>query len=120
MSDKLWLEFTVSGIKDIQWNESAFDSLVLPESQKSIVKALVQSHTSKVQEHKLIDDFIEGKGRGLVTVLHGPPGVGKTLTAEGIAELLKRPLYRVSIGELGTDPYQLEQDLGEVFNIAHI
>lgn len=48
LSDKLWLEFTVNGIKDIQWNESAFDSLVLPKGQKLIVKALVQSHTSGV------------------------------------------------------------------------
>ena len=45
-SEKLWLEFTVGGIQDIQWNEGAFDSLVLPENQKPIVKALVQSHTS--------------------------------------------------------------------------
>lgn len=82
----------------------SFDSLVLPEDQKSIVQGLVQSHTSGIQEHKLIDDFTQGKGRGLVTVLHGPPGVGKTLTAEAIAELLKRPLYHVSPGELGTNP----------------
>lgn len=118
-SEKLWLEFTVSGIKDIQWNESAFDSLVLPDDQKSIVKALVQSHTSGAQEHKLVDDFVEGKGQGLLTVLHGPPGVGKTLTAEGIAELLKRPLYHISVGELGTNPRQLEQELGKILNIAH-
>jgi DNA polymerase III delta prime subunit len=25
-------------------------------------------------------DIIEGKGRGLVALFHGPPGVGKTLT----------------------------------------
>ena len=25
-----------------------------------------------------------GKGKGLVILLHGPPGVGKTMTAEGI------------------------------------
>ena len=118
-SEKMWLEFTVSGIQDIEWNEGAFDSLVLPDNQKSIVKALVQSHTSEAQERKTIDDVIKGKGKGLVAVLHGSPGVGKTLTAEGIAELLKCPLYSVSAGELGTNPRELEQELTKILDVAH-
>ncbi|PGH33682.1 hypothetical protein GX50_03509 [[Emmonsia] crescens] len=116
-SEKLWLEFTVSGINDIEWNSGAFDSLVLPENQKSIVKALVESHTFHAAEN--IDDVIQGKGRGLVAVLHGPPGTGKTLTAEGIAELLQRPLYMVSAGELGTDSRTLEGELNKILDIAH-
>lgn len=113
------MEFPVSNIREIEWNEKAFDSLVLPENQKSIVKALVESHTGKNIAASTIDDIIQGKGRGLVSVLHGPPGVGKTLTAEGIAELLKRPLYCVSSGELGTNPAALEQELNKILDIAH-
>ncbi|KAL8889315.1 MAG: hypothetical protein Q9205_003480 [Flavoplaca limonia] len=116
-SEKLWLEFTVSGINEIEWNEGAFNSLVLPDSQKSIVKALVESHTFSASRN--IDDVIQGKGRGLVAVLHGPPGTGKTLTAEGIAELLKCPLYMVSAGELGTNPRELEAELNKILDIAH-
>lgn len=116
-SEKLWLELTVSGISDIEWNVDAFDSLVLPNNQKSIVKALVESHTFHAAEN--IDDVIQGKGKGLVAVLHGPPGTGKTLTAEGIAELLQRPLYMVSAGELGTDPRTLEAELHKILDIAH-
>lgn len=37
-SEKLWLEFTVSGIKEIQWNEGAYESLVLEPRTKDIVK----------------------------------------------------------------------------------
>lgn len=58
-SEKLWLEFTVSGINDIDWNEGAFDLLVLPDNQKSIVKALVESHT--FQASRNIDDVIQGQ-----------------------------------------------------------
>lgn len=116
-SEKLWLELSVSGITGIEWNSGAFDSLVLPDNQKSIVKALVESHTFHAAES--IDDVIQGKGRGLVAVLHGPPGTGKTLTAEGIAELLKRPLYMVSAGELGTDSRTLEGELNKILDIAH-
>ncbi|KAK9855297.1 hypothetical protein MYU51_002701 [Penicillium brevicompactum] len=116
-SEKLWLEFTISGISDIEWNQDAFGSLVLPNNQKSIVKALVESHTFHAAEN--IDDVIQGKGKGLVAVLHGPPGTGKTLTAEGIAELLRRPLYMVSAGELGTDSRTLEAELNKILDIAH-
>jgi hypothetical protein len=37
-AEKLWLEFTVSGVKDIQWNENAYQSLVLEPKTKDIVK----------------------------------------------------------------------------------
>ena len=57
-SEKLWLEFTISGINEIDWNEGAFDSLVLPDNQKAIVKALVESHTFEASRN--IDDVIQG------------------------------------------------------------
>ena len=57
-SEKLWLELTVSGINRIEWNEGAYDSLVLPDDQKAIVKALVQSHAFEGSRN--IDDVIQG------------------------------------------------------------
>ncbi|KAL2200201.1 hypothetical protein P885DRAFT_74036 [Corynascus similis CBS 632.67] len=116
-AEKLWLEFTVSGIKEIQWNETAYESLVLEPKTKDIVKALVESH--KYHAAESIDDVIQGKGKGLVAVLHGPPGTGKTLTAEGISELLKCPLYMASAGELGTDSRFLESELQKILDICH-
>lgn len=116
-NEKLWLEFTISGVREIDYNNAAFDSLVLPPNQKSIVRALVESH--KFHAAKTIDDVVQGKGKGLVAVLHGPPGTGKTLTAEGISELLRCPLYMVSAGELGTDPAKLEFELQKILDIAH-
>lgn len=41
------------------------------------------------------------------------------MTAEGIAELLKCPLYMVSAGELGTNPRELEAELNKILDIAH-
>lgn len=116
-NDKMWLEFTVSGIEEIVWNDKAFDSLVLKEDTKSILRALVESQ--KNSPTKNIDDVIRGKGKGLVAVLHGPPGTGKTLTAEGIAELLKYPLYTVSAGDLGHDATRLERQLQTILDMAY-
>lgn len=89
LGDKIYLEFSVEHIRNIVFNPTAFDSLVLPEKQKTIVRALVESHTDKSGKKRPgIDDIIKGKGQGLVAVLHGRPGVGKTLTAEGECILL--------------------------------
>lgn len=116
-SEKYWLEFSLSGIEEIKWNAEAFDSLVLPDRIKQNLKGLVSSH--RFNAAKTIDDVIQGKGKGLNVVLHGPPGVGKTLTGESIAEYLKCPLYAVSAGELGTNSRSLEQDLNRIMDITH-
>ncbi|KAI3332166.1 P-loop containing nucleoside triphosphate hydrolase protein [Xylariaceae sp. AK1471] len=40
----------------------------------------------------------------LLILLHGGPGTRKTLTAESIAEEQKRPLYRITCGDIGIEP----------------
>ncbi|ORY18644.1 hypothetical protein BCR34DRAFT_596219 [Clohesyomyces aquaticus] len=116
-AEKAWFEFSLSGIQDIEWNDKAFSSLVLHQHVKNNLKGLVSTH--KFHPAKTIDDVIQGKGKGLNVVLHGPPGVGKTLTAESIAEYLKCPLYSVSAGELGTDSRMLEAELNKIMDITH-
>ncbi|KAF2262142.1 P-loop containing nucleoside triphosphate hydrolase protein [Lojkania enalia] len=116
-SYKLWLEFSLSGLKEIEWDGEAFNSLVLPKHTKQNLRGLVSSH--RFYAAKTIDDVIQGKGKGLNVVLHGPPGVGKTLTAESIAEYLKAPLYAVSAGELGTNSRTLETELNRIMDITH-
>lgn len=37
-AEKLWLEFTVSGVREIEWNDNAYESLVLEHKTKAIVK----------------------------------------------------------------------------------
>ena len=48
----------------------------------------------------------------------GPPGVGKTLTAECIADLYERPLFSVTSGDLGTNPEDIEAKLHQIFDYA--
>lgn len=111
---KQWGRFSVSGLRPITWRDDAFDKLVLDDADKELIRALVEHQTGTFA------DIIEGKGGGVIFLLHGPPGQGKTLTAEAIAELLRRPLYSISIGELGTEPDQLESRLREVLDIATV
>jgi len=71
-------------------------------------------------QQESIGDLVSGKGAGCVFCLHGPPGTGKTLTAESISEFLHRPLYSVSVGELGTSPIELETRLRQILEVASI
>lgn len=60
------------------------------------------------------DDLIAGKGSGLIMLLHGGPGTGKTLTAESVAELAEMPLYSVTCGDIGTSADAVEKYLQTV------
>ncbi|EJF56685.1 P-loop containing nucleoside triphosphate hydrolase protein [Dichomitus squalens LYAD-421 SS1] len=64
------------------------------------------------------DDFVHGKGHGLFIKLFGPPGVGKTLSAEATSEHVRRPLYVVGAGDLGTTGAFLDAELDCVLDIA--
>ncbi|KAK4184992.1 ATPase family AAA domain-containing protein 3B [Podospora australis] len=112
---KKFLEFFADELEEIVWNTKCFDDLVLDPSIKKTVQALVSTHNSKKES---FDDIVKGKGQGLVCVLHGPPGVGKTLTAECVAEYVKRPLYMVSSGDLGTSSSLLDEHLTRIMDMT--
>ena len=105
----------VDRIKEIEWNETAFDSLVIDSGIKELIRALV---TNLVAAEKNTD-LIGGKGSGLTMLLHGGPGTGKTFTAESVAEIAHKPLYRVTCGDIGTTPKEVEQYLESVLNLGN-
>ena len=90
---------------------------MLGDKQKLLISSLVKQHTSQSTG---FDDLVAGKGRGLVGLLCGNPGCGKTLTAEAVAEITHRPLYIVSAGELGTSPTHVDEKLNEILELAHL
>ncbi|KAL0938499.1 AAA family ATPase, partial [Colletotrichum truncatum] len=112
---KRWASFAVSKITDVIWKEDAFDKVLLSEKKREMIKLLVQSHQA---DDDAFDDIIKGKGKGLVGLLTGSPGVGKTLTAEAVAETCRKPLYAISSGELGTSPENVDDRLVMVLDMA--
>lgn len=108
------VEFNVAAVSEIQWNDEAFQNLVLPEGRKTLLKSLVEAHNANPG----FDDFVKGKGHGLVINLFGPPGVGKTLSAEATSEHVKSPLYVIGGSDLGTSASELDDTLQRLFDVA--
>jgi len=107
----------VEYFRPVKWDMKAFEHrLVLKPQKKELIKALITSYISSGDS--MTSDIIEGKGKGLVILLHGGPGTGKTLTAESVAEVAQRPLYRVTCGDIGTDPEGVEKYLDSVLYIG--
>lgn len=107
----------------------AFDQLQLPTEHKHIIQAAVQSHLRRQLIERKVEkqgnaqaqsqDFIPGKGKGLLIMMHGEPGVGKTATAEAVAQVTRRPLFPISCNDLPTN-WDFEESLDEIFRLAHL
>lgn len=78
LSHKEWCWLDLTRSSEIDYKSHAFEQLLLPQEQKDMISALVGAHT---QGKGQFDDMVQGKGKGLIFLLHGAPGLGKTLTA---------------------------------------
>jgi len=80
LRQKIWVKMiNFNHLSEIVFNGDPFRSLQFPLHRKQFIHRLVEGF----QKGKggSYDDVIEGKGRGLIFLLYGPPGLGKTLTA---------------------------------------
>ena len=130
LAKKTWVRIDVTSVQKVQEGkvEDALNHLCLADdedshSTKRMVQSLVLAHTLRGQDERReipgqLQDFVEGKGRGLVILLHGTSGVGKTLTAESVAKATGKPLLKVSIADIGTDVTNVERKLDMMFQLA--
>lgn len=132
-----WLLLNIDLIEDIpqakEGTKDGFERLVLPDGHKNIVRALVKTHarvagkcegdkdsSGMLSQPKMRQfDVVKGKGKALIMLLHGAPGVGKTSTAECVAANANRPLFPITCGDLGSSSAQeVEKNLEKFFELA--
>ena len=102
----------VHGLEPYVYNTGAEKNLVLEPVLKEMLDTLL------VESDATFSDLVRDKGSGTIVLAQGPPGIGKTLTAEIYAEVLHRPLYSVQCSQLTTNPNELETNLLKVFERA--
>ncbi|CAM1504526.1 Fc.00g021170.m01.CDS01 [Cosmosporella sp. VM-42] len=114
LGDRRWGHLNVANLKPLKTDKEAFKYLVLDDEVKLTVKALIGKFATDLGNGTVSpwgNDFVRNKGEGRIFLLHGAPGVGKTCTAECVAELTNRPLIALTSGDLSVDSYNIEANL---------
>ncbi|KAF3001036.1 hypothetical protein E8E14_006318 [Neopestalotiopsis sp. 37M] len=106
-------------------NANPFDKLQIEKGHKKMMQAIISSYFAKKRlademRAPLSQDLIRGKGKGVVILLHGLPGVGKSATAEAVAQKWNKPLFPITCGDLGDTAASVEKALNEIFRFAHL
>jgi SpoVK/Ycf46/Vps4 family AAA+-type ATPase len=116
MRRKKWFDLVTERITNVKWNDAAFKNVVMESDAEDLIQALVSSQLAS----EASTDIIENKGNGLILLLHGSPGTGKTLTAESVAEITRKPLYRVTCADIGTEPEKAEKYLESILHLGKL
>lgn len=128
LRERKFVAIDVNYLRPILREEGVFTRLMIWKDYKDIVRGLVSSHFQKKELERLYavnaieglsQDLIQGKGKGLVLLLHGAPGVGKTATAEAVAMENNKPLFAMTCGDLGLTASEVESSLTDMFRLAH-
>ena len=127
LRNRKWHFLDIDKITPPQRHSEGFESLILPKGVARVVEGLVQTHRphdmpplpGMIAEPEHHIDLVRGKGKGLIILLYGAPGVGKTSTAECVAEYTNRPLFPITCGDIGETAKEVEQNLDQNFYLAH-
>ena len=61
LARKDWCKFYIDNIREVEWNPKSFDSLVIGDGQKHVLRALVSSHPFPEDAR----DQTQQKGKGM-------------------------------------------------------
>jgi hypothetical protein len=124
--ERKFAQIDIQRLRPFSRTREALDSLKIPNAVKDLVQGSVWHHLNQREterqnsEEGLSLDVIQGKGTGLFILLHGVPGVGKTATAEAVAQANGKPLFKITCGDLGLNPDRVESSLKGIFRLASI
>ncbi|PYH43521.1 uncharacterized protein BP01DRAFT_402635, partial [Aspergillus saccharolyticus JOP 1030-1] len=114
--DRVWdLRIAESPVEP---RKEAWQDLEIDPGHRNIIQSLMETHFSKSRPKRRQFDLVRDKGKGLIILLHGVPGVGKTSTAETVAEYYNKPLLPITCGDLGLTPRDVERNLENCFQMA--
>lgn len=126
LSVRSWQALDIANVTDCKWNRSMIDDqLSIHDGDRHMIKSLIQRYfagkpSEDSGQEQWNADFITDKGDSQIFLLHGKPGVGKTFTAECVAEFVQRPLLSLSCSDIGIESAKVEQQLLKFFKKAKL
>ncbi|PMD40825.1 P-loop containing nucleoside triphosphate hydrolase protein [Hyaloscypha variabilis F] len=119
LKEQMWLSFHIDQVQILRVEESPFDNLILPGDVKNTIQSIIWSYKQPGDEVKAWSaDFIQEKGEGQIFLLHGTPGVGKTCTAEIVADYMRRPLLPLTCGDMGITASEVQHNINKYFELG--
>ncbi len=106
-------EYVYLDVEDLQehtFDQSGKEKIVLPTKIKGALESIFNA-----SKEDIFGDLFSGRHGGIVVLANGPPGSGKTLSAEVFAEYQERPLYSMEMAEIGTNLADVEANLQKIF-----
>ncbi len=99
---------------------AAWDELVLPESQRQVLRDVVTQVRQRVQVYETWGFATKGaRGLGISALFAGASGTGKTMAAEVLAGELRLDLYRIDLSQVVSKYIgETEKNLRRVFDAA--
>ena len=97
------------------------ERLFVPDSYLNRIIACCKRVTERETHDRIQKDLglpVLGRGQGAVILLVGPPGTGKTKTAEMVATILNKPLLRSEAMSI-MSPEKLAHELSDEFKKCH-
>ncbi|KAF4827775.1 putative cell division cycle ATPase [Colletotrichum tropicale] len=122
LRERRFARLDVGGIDlDTEQSSVTLDDIQMDQNRRKMIRSSVSAHfRDKTKPSTSELDMFRGKGKGLVILLHGAPGVGKTATAEAVAAENNRPLFPITCGDLGFSPGEVDKALRDIFRYAHL
>lgn len=95
--------------------------LVLPPKQRSLFAEVYKAMTSLTTVHYAWGTAQAWNECGIAVLFAGPPGTGKTMAAEVLAQRLNLPMYRIDLSQV-VNKYigETEKNLKRLFDLADI
>ena len=108
-------EFLICSAFNIEryiYDDSIKDKLILPSAHKMLIDVLTS------QDSQGISDIIYGKGQGTLILCKGEPGIGKTLTAQVVSEVLHKPLYTMDSSSI-ISSWDIRKKLAKSYDLVY-
>ncbi|KAK8117828.1 P-loop containing nucleoside triphosphate hydrolase protein [Apiospora kogelbergensis] len=131
-----WRHLYVANLREVEWNNNAFDSLILDTKEKELLLGSVQSASSELvtatttlqktgQERPenegspQMKTLSAGDGRGgSVYLFHGGAGTGKSFATSCISERTRKPLYHMTPFATGVSAEAVQHNMEAALALA--